>query len=459
MTEPRKTTTRRPRDSTAGAHPSQILLRLSLILGIFAGFSLGVILLLAQETGRAGLLPWTALTQIHGQIQVVGFAGLFILGTAAQLLPGFLSSSLKNRSRIVAGGVLVAVGLVLRAIFQVSEPTAWRTAGLALSALGELAGVALCLWEYAQLARRSIQPRDTWQKIVVAGFGFLLLSLVLNGIAVANLIAGMQVVPWNLDAAIVQLELWGFVVCMVFGVSRKILPRFLLLSAPNDRGIGVGIVIYAVGVVLVATGWLSSGLSGAQRMGNDFQLAGAAFQLAGVVAVVWYLRLLGRATRPSGAPAVTEPFRRWVTIAFGWLLVASTLPSIWAVRAALGGMEPSFFEITAERHALAQGFLLSIIVAYGARILPGYSAWAIRHPRLIELTFACVSIGALLRVLGELGTGAGLPYVPTLAEAGGILGTIGFLLFAIPLLIVDPLPASPARVKTSPESGRANEGA
>ena len=442
-------TVRRHRESSAGGHPSQVLLRLSLSLGILAGFSLGLILLLTQETGSASVLPWTALTQIHGQIQIVGFAGLFILGTAAQLLPGFLSSPIENRTRIVTGGALVAIGLLLRATFQISEPSVLRSATLGISALGEFIGVALCLWEYGQLARRSIQPRDQWQMIVAAGFGFLLLSLVLNGVAVTTLMRGSKVVPWNLDAAIVQLELWGFIVCMVFGVSRKILPRFLLLPAPNNHGLGMGVLSYVAGVALVASGWLSLAVSLAPPIGSDLQSAGALLQMAGVVAVVWNLRLFYRPTRPSSAPAVTEPFRRWVIIAFGWLLIANALPAIWALRVSLGGIEPSFFEITAERHALAQGFLLSIIVAYGARILPGYSAWAIRHPRLSEVTFACVTIGALLRVIGELGTGSALPFAAIAAAGGGTVGTIGFLLFSIPLLVVDPRPAPLAKVRPS----------
>src|SRR5579883_637916 len=275
---------------STGGHPSQVLLRLSVLLGFTAGFSLGVVLLLAQVTGQATALPWTALTQIHGQIQIVGFVGLFILGTASQLLPGFLARPLEHRSRLVLGGALIAAGLVLRALSQPFAASPVRAIALGLSGIGELAGLVLCLAVYAQLLRRSIQPRELWRTIVALGFGCLVLSLIVNLVAVGALIDGSDVVPWSLDAALIQLELWGFAVPIVFGVSRKILPRFLLLPAPNDCGLRWSILGYLGGVALIFVGWLTSAVLPVSPVGRDLRVVGAWGQFVGGVALVWFLR-------------------------------------------------------------------------------------------------------------------------------------------------------------------------
>jgi hypothetical protein len=247
---------------------------------------------------------------------------------------------------------------------------------------------------------------------------------------VALLATGESVVPETVDAALVHLELSGFVVFLTFAVSRKILPRFLLLQAPNDTRLGLGAACYLLGVISLAVGWLLGAFWPASALGGDLRGVGAWPQLIGVVLYLDGLNLYRRPVRPSGAPNVTDPARRWIRLAFAWLVIANALAALWATRTLLGGPPVSFFEITAERHALAQGFILTIIVAYGSRILPGYSAWAIQHPRTIEAIVALVTAGAALRVIGEVAASWPLPAGEAIAGVGGTLAVTGFLLFA-----------------------------
>ncbi|MGH2458766.1 MAG: NnrS family protein [Chloroflexota bacterium] len=426
---------RRARAVTAtGPHPTAVLIRLSVALGATAGFSLGLVLLGAVALGNTASLPWASLVQVHGQVQVIGFVGLFIFGTAAQLLPGFLSRPLTHRRPIVYGGSLVAIGLIARAIAQPLDPGTIRSLVLVLSALGEATGIGLCLFSFQDLARRSIQPPDLWRSFAGIGFAFLVVSQVLNVVAVASLIGGRSVVPASLDAAIVQVELWGFVTFLTLGVSRKILPRFLLLPAPDDGRLRWGVGLYLIGVILVVAGWLLQGVTPVASLGNVVRAIGAWPQLIGVVLYVEALRLYRPATRPSGAPGVTEPARRWLRIAFGWLVIANALGAVWATRLLFGGPLAGFFEQTAERHALAQGFVMLIIVAYSARILPGFSAWAIAHPRFVEALVALITGGAALRVIGELAVTPIGATAELVAGLGGTLAVIAFLGFAVAIV-------------------------
>lgn len=435
-------------------HPSTILLRLSLLLGALAGFSLGLALLLGEVTGLTTLIPWVALTQVHGQIQLIGFVGLFILGTAAQLLPGFLSRPLSPalRTRLIWGGYVVAASLLMRAIAQPISPSPFRSGVLWLAAVGEVVGIGLGVTSYAALARQSIQPAEVWRTLVAIGFGFLIASVGLNLIATTTLTAGLTIVPVALDSAVVKVELWGFVILIAYGVSRKILPRFLLLPPPNDQLIRIGALSYASGVVVISIGWLFQTIPQLQRLGLDARALGTWPQLLGVVLYLIGLRLYQKPVRPSGAPNVTDPARRWLRIAFAWLLLASGLAALWGIRWLLGGAEASFFELTAQRHALAQGFILSILVAYGARILPGFSAWAIRHPNVIEWIFGCITAGAGLRVIGELGTPMLGEPAEIVAALGGTLGVIGFLAFAFFLARALGQAPTPANGRSRPST-------
>jgi hypothetical protein len=413
-------------------NPTPILLRLSVGLAAVAGFGVGLWLLWALALGQAATIPFAALAQAHGQVQLLGFVGLFVLGAAAQLLPGFLTRPLRGRTRVIAGGYVLAASLALRLVAQPADPGLLRNLGLWLSALGEIAGVGLSLSSYLDLLRHTIQPRELWRRLAEAGFGFLVASVLLNLVAVATLATGAATVPEPLDAALVQLELWGFFVLVVWAITRKILSRFLLLPPPQATWVRRGALLYVGGVIVVAGGWLAE-LAWPSHTDALIRGLGAYLQLAGVVFFLSGMQVFRAPVRSSGAPNVTEPARRWIRFAFGWLLVGAIIEAAFATRFFLGGPSPGFFDVTAARHALGQGFALTILIGLGSRILPGFSAWAIERPRLIELVLAAVTLGATLRVLGELGvTTAGAAAEP-IAAAGGTIGVAAFLVFGVSL--------------------------
>src|SRR5205823_4577719 len=66
------------------------------------------------------------------------------------------------------------------------------------------------------------------------------------------------------------------------------------------------------------------------------------------------------------------------------------------------GYPPAATGLSAARHALAQGFLLPVIVVMAARILPGYSGYMLRRPRLLALLIWTLLAGAALRFVAEL---------------------------------------------------------
>jgi hypothetical protein len=443
-----------PRFPSTGPHPTTVLLRLSIVLSALAGFGVGLTLLVALALGRAGDLPFAALAQAHGQVQALGFVGLFILGAGAQLLPGFLATPLARRDRIVLGGYLVAAGLVARVVGQPSPPGLARDVLLWLSALGELGGVLLCLSSYAQLLRRTIQPPELWRRLALVGFALLALSLLLNLVAVDQLAAGLAVVPAPLDLALIELELWGFATLVIFAVARKVFPRFLLLPPPDDRRLALGVSAYVLGVALLVVALV---IAGPGQGAEIAVLGGELVKLVGIVVFLDGLRLYRRPVRASGAPGVTEPARRWLRLSFGWLVAAAALATIASLRGLLTGSLDPYFEMSAARHALGQGFLLTLIVGLGSRILPGFSAWAIARPRLLEGLVGAITSGAFLRVLGELGIAFGAPAGAPLAALGGTVAVIAFLVFGATLVVaVGQLPAARAPVRRRGTDGKAS---
>lgn len=414
--------------------PFEILARVSLLLATLAGFGLGLLLMMPVAFRLPVSLPWLPLVQVHGQVQVLGFVTLFIFAVSTVLFPRFLNAPLASPRQAVAGGLVLASGVLLRALAQPLEPSAPRAAVLLLSGVLELAGPLVFATVLHRSRRASVQPFALWQLPVGIGFGSLMLGLLLNLWAVWRLaVEGLGTVPLGLDEAIVYAEVNGFIVSVGLAVSLRIFPQFLILRPPRLDALPWLLALYGASVLLTVGGWLVLELRPDDRPAAAMVRAlGGALGLLALVGFVLALRLYEPAARESGRPHITNPTRLWFRLAYAWLLGSLLLHTAFSVREALGGPFASFTELSAARHALTMGFLVVLVVGMAARILPGYSGWAIRHPRVVWQMIGLLLAGAALRVGGELLGGYGGFFGPV-TGIGGVVATAGFLTFAASL--------------------------
>lgn len=410
------------------AAPYRLLIRTSLALALGAGFSIGLYLILGFAFGLP-LAPSTpALMQVHGQVQSLGFVALFIMAVGVQLFPRFHASRLDRPSQVSLGGLLLALGIVLRVTGQPLPPTAaLRPAILITSGILQLVGVLLAVHAFAKVIRGGVQPAPAgWRALLPATMGSsLLLALALNLFASVELAGGSLVVPFAQDEALIHLELWGFASSMVLAVSGRIFPRFLLLQPTRDALLRVALLFWATGSVGVPLVWLL--LPGVPAV----RTATALSQLLGVALFLLGLRLYEPPARASGTPHVTNPTRRWARWAFGLLLAAGAVDFGIALADSLG-VQTSLTELSAARHLVAQGFLLPVMVYMAGRILPGYSGYMVHRPRLLAALVWTFLLGAALRGSAEL-VGGYAPGFGALVALGGTLGVAAFTVFAVGL--------------------------
>jgi hypothetical protein len=406
--------------------PYPLLLRISLVLALLGGFGLGLVLLLSFVL-RMGLpLGVGALIQAHGQVQTLGFVTLFIMAVATRLLPRFHGADLEHGSLVSLGGLLLATGVVLRAVGQPLPPTSGRSVVLVLSGLLTLGGVLLAVAVFGGTVRRGTSPRQgepLFLPLTMASslIGFLLLNVV----ASIGLASGGITVPAALDEALIHLELWGFASTMVLAIASHTWPTMLLLHPSRVGATHVGLALWAFGSIGTPVAWLAFPDSPAVRA------IPAASQLAGALFYVYALRLFESPERGSLIPLVTDQGRAWVRAAFGFLLVAATINVVVALTSVVGSAE-SVTALSAARHALAQGFLLPVIVFMSARILPGYSPRMMAHPERLAGLMVALLLGALLRAGGELIGGYAEGWDLVLA-LGGTVTTLAFVVFAVEL--------------------------
>ena len=408
--------------------PYRLLIRTSLFLALAAGFSIGLYLVVGFALGVPMAASTPALIQVHGQVQALGFVALFIMAVGVQLFPRFHSTRLEQPAQVSLGGLLLALGIVLRLVGQpLLPPAPLRPAIVVGSGVLELVGVLLAVQAFAKVVRGGVQPAPGgWRALLPATMATsLLLALLLNLYACLQLADGPLVVPFAQDEALTHLQLWGFASSMVLAVSGRIYPRFLLLRPTRDGLLKIALSMWAVGSLGLPIVWLTAAEVPLLRA------AAALAQLLGAALFVVGLRLYEPPVRQSGMPHVTTPTRRWARAAYA-LLLAACAADFGAALAEASGVPISVTRLSAARHLLAQGFLMTVIIYMAARILPGYSGYMMHKPRLLAGLVWTVLVGAVLRGGAEL-TGGYAPGWGGVVALGGTLGVAAFVVFAVGL--------------------------
>jgi len=133
-----------PVDRPRPIEPYQVFILSSLVLAIAGGFALGLLIPLS----RVGDWGWDArnseLVQNHGQLQILGFAGLYVMGMGLRLLPRFSGLHLRFQSLLFPMWGLTVAGLLVRAFVQ-----PWLSDDLHVAVMVEVQSLA---------SRESLEP-------------------------------------------------------------------------------------------------------------------------------------------------------------------------------------------------------------------------------------------------------------------------------------------------------------
>lgn len=404
-------------------------LRAAVLVGMLAGAGLGAInLSWIAMWGYTGVMPawdwWPALVQAHGNAQLFGWCGLFIMGVAAHSLPRMLQRPGPPvwLERSVFGLILTGVLLGL-----VSQPLTGRGGfGLvfALSAGLQAAGALLFGGWLLRLVGR---PREPYLGFILAGALWFVIGALTHAVVSGVTVAGGHSTPpaaWN--AAYLQMMTWGFLVCFVTGYSLRLLPTFLGLPTPR-----IGIAWAACATLNAATvteviarlahaGWLS--------------VLGALFGLGGAALVILALRVWSPVL--AAGDADTAALARFVRTAFAWFAVAAVLTL--GLRAAQAAYPVSLLHEHAfggaARHALTVGFISLMLVGVASRILPIFSGAQRTPPAYLAQIYGVLLAGCALRVIGQIASGIwGGPWYAVMGVSGW-LETYGISLFALDVL-------------------------
>jgi len=409
----------------------RLYLRTSLLLALTAGFGIGLLAVLGRAGGPDLGAYWLPLIQAHGQVQLLGWVGLFVVGVAYHVVPRF--RGVPPPSRRVAGATYALwLGAVLvRAIGQPLAVALPLPGVFTVAAALQLAASVLFA---VTLARWLAPGRGRWEgyePYLVAAGGWLALASVLQIVVAVRADAlGRGLVASLFADPYLTALFHGFVVMAALGVTRRAIPLFMGLRPARERlGIAACALLNA-GVALEVGAGVASALGGPEAW-HGVTLLGALAIVAGAVAFVGALRLYERAAMPPGAgqPRAHEPY---VRTAYGWLLFSLGLGAALALWELATGTPPSAGAQNAARHALALGYISLLIFGVASRVVPVFGGVALWGRPLLAPLYVAFNVGVVLRVAGEL-LGSADALGRGLVAGSGVLGYVGLVLFALVL--------------------------
>ena len=355
------------------------------------GTLLGVWNLLSIAGHHATGAASVAWIQAHGQAQLFGWVGTFILGISLYALPKFRGRPLKRFGTGWAVWGLWTAGVAWRWWAGVSAQ-AWRPA-LVVSGALELVALALVLQVVAfkagstraggQPQRVPLRPSDLGSWLGICGFASLTVALVINlGISIYVVAtAPWPVYPATSDRIFLLIALWGFAVPMAWGYSTRFVTVFLGLEPPVHRA--AGILCAGISAIVVCA------------LARQFPLADL-LALASTAVAIWALRIFRPAPRPAKLRGAYGDYPTFVRLAYVWLVIGTLLgvaADLVPTQTGLGG---------ASRHAVTVGFLATLIFAIGPRILPSFlNGRELYSSALMAASLWILNLGSALRVSSE----------------------------------------------------------
>ncbi|HSU20192.1 MAG TPA: hypothetical protein VLI45_10660 [Acidobacteriaceae bacterium] len=325
----------------------------------------------------------SAWLQAHGQAQLFGWVGSFILGIGFYSLTKIQSTLTFPARSGWAAWVLWTLGITLRWTAGVA---AWHWKILMpLSAVLELAAFVLFYRSVRRHGPKSSAAgaKETWMLLVAGGTIAFLLALIVNLGAVIFVAARSDTpaLPHVFDQQLILLMVWGVLVPTIWGFNARWLPIFGGLKKPDSNHLRCAYGLSIVGLAIVFLQWWA---------------ASAALLLFVAFLVVEALHVWEPAVQPAKLQGVHASFPYFLRIPYVWLVISCVLNAM-AVR-----LDQSGGIWGASRHAITVGFVAGMVFVIGQRLLPAFCGMrTLWSPKLMLWSLLALHVGCALRVTLE----------------------------------------------------------
>ncbi len=404
-------------------------------------------MLLAAAFGVDRGVWWITHTQAHGMAQLFGFAGLFTMGIAHHVVPRFRNGSIRFPWPQRASLTLVVAAIVLR--FTAQMVSDYPATGILVIASGILllAGALTFAATIFPVLLGGKNPVGTAERWIYAGTTWFVISAAIHLALTVWLLANeASIAPNHLTSAVIYSALFGFVGSFLMGVSTRAVSGFLGLR-PAHRYLEIS------AFAILQAGLLLAVFSLVLEASAELSALGLLFVTLGVVIYVVALRILepSQVNRAPMSPGSYARYGWFIRGAYFWLLVGVTFIAIESIEVLFDLDILPVANSSPVLHVLTVGFVTSMIIGMGSRMLPLFEGAVVRGRRALDVSIVLLSVSVLTRTV------AGFTLEGYTDSVLGISGTAGLLavILSTPALIGSLRESSRAKYRVlAEEQGR-----
>jgi hypothetical protein len=368
----------------------------------------------------------------HGHAQIFGWVGLFVMGFAYQAFPRFKHTSLALPRVAWASLLLMLAGLVGR---SVCEPLADMVRGAGAIAVAasvlETVAIALFVGVIATTWRRSGKGLAFYDWYIVTSLGWFLVQAIYETVYLAATLAAAdreQLIGLvaTYQGALRDVQIHGFALLMILGVSQRIFHNFYGVPAPHRTLSLIGLVCLNLAIIGEVKGLVLMRLAGRHWAALWYL---SALLLAGTVLVLtadW--RIFARAPESDRSLKFLRAAYAWLLLSLAMLVLLPlyqyvVLPRV-APQSEAARMGFSHAYYGAIRHAITVGFVSLMIVGVAAKVVPTLNGVDIKRLPGLWIPFVLINLGCAIRVTFQTLTDH-TPSAFPLAGASGVLEVVG----------------------------------
>lgn len=369
----------------------------AIALVLTAGASWGAWLLWTIALGGSFRAISINAVNAHGEAQIFGWVGLFVMGFAYQAFPRFWQTELVAPRLAAENFAVMVAGLVLRTM-GIASASVWE-AGLPLAmAGGGLEAIAVTVFALQILAtlRRSHVRLEPYLGFILAGLGWFVMSswmslwhtwTTLTALTERDLIWYVA----TYQAPLRDLQIHGLALFMILGVSLRMFPGLFELPAVSARR-----AWWALDLLVTA-------LAGEVGLFLLYRWTGNR-TLTAALPVAWLMLAVGVALivlpwklwRPLPVP---ERSGKFVRAAHGWLAISLVMLLAMPIYLIAGHLRFSHAYLGATRHAITVGFVSLMIMGMAAKVVPTLNGVDPKRLSCLYGPFWLVNAGCLIRVV------------------------------------------------------------
>ncbi len=394
-------------------------IRTALLITVTLGTAWGAHILAKIAVRQSFSAPNYAGTQAHGHAQLYGWVGLFIMGVAYFSVPKFMQARMRSLTPAWTAFALMLSGIALRALAQ---PLASRPVfgALALgSALLELAAVLVFVTDIGGVFARSKQPRQRFMWFIYASLAWFAVLAAWNLKLIVPLWLDHAVtIPDRANGRFLYTAVFGFVVNMILGYSLRLLPTFLGLRPVRQKLLIPAFVLFNAGVIARVAG---------------VSIASGVLAFTAMAVYVFALRIFEPPATYVKSRGVDESFPWFIRLAYFWFVVSTSMVLGGDIYRLISGFDPAHIYTGAWRHAVTVGFISTIMVGLGYRLLPLFTGVDLWRPGLMRPAFWLLAIGNFTRVTFQLATATEQRWAYLVMGTSGLMELTALSLFSLSL--------------------------